>query len=487
MELEQLQRLQNIERIVLSGIVFANDKIQEVHSILEPSDFYYPPNGLFFEIALKLYEERYPIDENFIRQKMPSDKQISEEDLLAIFAASPMDNIEACVEEIKNASIKRKLFSLANTIREKSLESQEKSSDILSAVEQEIYALLNGSTIDGFRDIKEVLSSTMKMITENMEKGSLEVTGVPTGFAQLDSYTTGFNKGNLVIIGGRPAMGKTSLMMNMVLAALNDDKGVAVFSLEMDAEQLALRALSDLTSINMHDLESGRLDDKEWEILAKCFDDFSQKKLYFYDKSYVRIEQIRLQLRKLKAQHKDLEIAFIDYLQLMSGSKAKINRERHEQVAEISRELKTLARELGISIVALVQLNRALENRDDKRPILSDIKDSGGIEQDADIVLFVYRDYWYRIQAENNKIDKLKREGKIEEAETLRLKVDEERRLHKQNGSIEDAEIIVAKNRNGATGTVYTRYNAPLTRYEDISVDTTHLEEQETKLNIMPI
>ncbi|AFI05850.1 replicative DNA helicase [Helicobacter cetorum] len=485
MELEQLQRLQNIERIVLSGIVFANDKIQEVHSILEPSDFYYPPNGLFFEIALKLYEESYPIDENFIRQKMPSDKQISEEDLLAIFAASPMDNIEAYVEEIKNASIKRKLFSLANTIREKSLESPQKSSDILNSVEQEVYALLNGSTIDGFRDIKEVLSSTMKMITENMEKGSLEVTGVPTGFTQLDSYTTGFNKGNLVIIGGRPAMGKTSLMMNMVLAALNDDKGVAVFSLEMSAEALVLRALSDLTSINMHDLESGRLDDREWEILAKRFDELSLKQLFFYDKSYVRIEQIRLQLRKLKAQHKGLEIAFIDYLQLMSGSKN--TKERHEQIAEISRELKTLARELEIPIVALVQLNRALEGRDDKRPILSDIKDSGGIEQDADIVLFLYRDYWYRIQAENNKIDKLKREGKVEEAETLRLKVDEERRLHKQNGSVEDAEIIVAKNRNGATGTVYTRYNAPLTRYEDISVDTTHLEEQETKLNIMPI
>ncbi|WQV06796.1 replicative DNA helicase [Helicobacter pylori] len=481
---EQSQRLLEIERIVLSGIVFANHKIEEIHSVLEPSDFYYPPHRLFFEIALKLHEENYPVDENFIRQKMSKDKQIKEEDLVAIFAASPIDNIEAHIEEIKNASIKRKLLTLANTLREQSLESSQKSSDILNAIEREVYTLLNGSTIEGFRDIKEVLASAMDLIMENQKRGSLEVTGIPTGFAQLDNYTSGFNQGSLVIIGARPSMGKTSLMMNMVLSALNDDRGVAVFSLEMSAEQLALRALSGLTSINMHDLESGRLDDDQWENLAKCFDDISQKKLFFYDKSYLGINQVRLQLRKLKSQHKELGIAFIDYLQLMSGSKA--NKERHEQIAEISRELKTLARELEIPIIALVQLNRSLENRDDKRPILSDIKDSGGIEQDADIVLFLYRGYIYQIRAEDNKIDKLKKEGKIEEAQELRLKVNEERRVHKQNGSIEEAEIIVAKNRNGATGTVYTRFNAPFTRYEDMPIDP-HLEEgQETKFE-MPI
>ncbi|WP_033760827.1 replicative DNA helicase [Helicobacter pylori] len=481
---EQSQRLLEIERIVLSGIVFANHKIEEIHSVLEPSDFYYPPHRLFFEIALKLHEENYPVDENFIRQKMSKDKQIKEEDLVAIFAASPIDNIEAHIEEIKNASIKRKLLTLANTLREQSLESSQKSSDILNAIEREVYTLLNGSTIEGFRDIKEVLASAMDLIMENQKRGSLEVTGIPTGFAQLDNYTSGFNQGSLVIIGARPSMGKTSLMMNMVLSALNDDRGVAVFSLEMSAEQLALRALSGLTSINMHDLESGRLDDDQWENLAKCFDDISQKKLFFYDKSYLGINQVRLQLRKLKSQHKELGIAFIDYLQLMSGSKA--TKERHEQIAEISRELKTLARELEIPIIALVQLNRSLENRDDKRPILSDIKDSGGIEQDADIVLFLYRGYIYQIRAEDNKIDKLKKEGKIEEAQELRLKVHEERRIHKQNGSIEEAEIIVAKNRNGATGTVYTRFNAPFTRYEDMPMDP-HLEEgQETKFE-MPI
>ncbi len=481
---EQSQRLLEIERIVLSGIVFANHKIEEIHSVLEPSDFYYPPHRLFFEIALKLHEENYPVDENFIRQKMSKDKQIKEEDLVAIFAASPIDNIEAHIEEIKNASIKRKLLTLANTLREQSLESSQKSSDILNAIEREVYTLLNGSTIEGFRDIKEVLASAMDLIMENQKRGSLEVTGIPTGFAQLDNYTSGFNQGSLVIIGARPSMGKTSLMMNMVLSALNDDRGVAVFSLEMSAEQLALRALSGLTSINMHDLESGRLDDDQWENLAKCFDDISQKKLFFYDKSYLGINQVRLQLRKLKSQHKELGIAFIDYLQLMSGSKA--TKERHEQIAEISRELKTLARELEIPIIALVQLNRSLENRDDKRPILSDIKDSGGIEQDADIVLFLYRGYIYQIRAEDNKIDKLKKEGKIEEAQELRLKVNEERRVHKQNGSIEEAEIIVAKNRNGATGTVYTRFNAPFTRYEDMPIDP-HLEEgQETKFE-MPI
>ncbi|WQV00969.1 replicative DNA helicase [Helicobacter pylori] len=481
---EQSQRLLEIERIVLSGIVFANHKIEEIHSVLEPSDFYYPPHRLFFEIALKLHEENYPVDENFIRQKMSKDKQIKEEDLVAIFAASPIDNIEAHIEEIKNASIKRKLLTLANTLREQSLESSQKSSDILNAIEREVYTLLNGSTIEGFRDIKEVLASAMDLIMENQKRGSLEVTGIPTGFAQLDNYTSGFNQGSLVIIGARPSMGKTSLMMNMVLSALNDDRGVAVFSLEMSAEQLALRALSGLTSINMHDLESARLDDDQWENLAKCFDDISQKKLFFYDKSYLGINQVRLQLRKLKSQHKELGIAFIDYLQLMSGSKA--TKERHEQIAEISRELKTLARELEIPIIALVQLNRSLENRDDKRPILSDIKDSGGIEQDADIVLFLYRGYIYQIRAEDNKIDKLKKEGKIEEAQELRLKVNEERRIHKQNGSIEEAEIIVAKNRNGATGTVYTRFNAPFTRYEDMPIDP-HLEEgQETKFE-MPI
>jgi replicative DNA helicase len=316
------------------------------------------------------------------------------------------------------------------------------------------------------------------------ELGNTHLIGETTGFEALDKRTTGFNEGDLVIIAARPAMGKTALVLNMALANVEANKGVIFFSLEMPAEQLMLRMLAAKTSIPLQNLRKGDMDDNQWSQLSGAFDDLNKKKLFVDDGGSVNINQLRARVRKL-AQNEDnnISLVIIDYLQLMQGTG---NKDRHQEVSDISRGLKMLAREMKIPIIALSQLNRGLENRPDKRPMLSDLRESGAIEQDADIIMFVYRDDVYKERDEARKEKEAKDKG-------------EEYKSTFVNKPVEEAEVIIGKQRNGPIGTVKLDFHKALTKFVDkpnehhgaapveIVFETVADNEKETNIDIPDI
>jgi len=284
--------------------------------------------------------------------------------------------------------------------------------------------------------------------------GNTRLIGTDTGFFNLNEKTSGFGKGDLVIIAARPSMGKTALVLNMAQKAIDRGEGVAFFSLEMPAEQLMMRLLSVKTGIALQSLRVGDLNEDEWKNLAQATDDVSKSKLFIDDGGYATIHHVRSKLRKIKAQHPEITMAVIDYLQLMSGESNNRSEGRQQEISDISRGLKQLARELEIPIIALSQLNRSLETRENKRPMLSDLRESGAIEQDADIILFVYRHDVYLERLEKEKEMRAKSEGKPYKSEYTRK-------------AEEDTELIIGKQRNGPTGTVELKFQKHLTRFVD--------------------
>ena len=454
--------LANLERTIVASIIFDPSGFDEILDQLEVGDFFYPSYREIFQVCKTLHLQGNPLDEEFIRNKMDS-RVVSEEEFVYILATNPIANIEAYIKELKNASLKRELHKLANTLREQSLSAELNSLDILEVIEKQIYEISTKSATTDFRDSRAILDSVLSRLQEVKEAGNQEVTGSATGFIELDRATTGFNKGDLVIIGARPSMGKTTLFLNMVTDMLKHAKGVAVFSLEMPAEQLMLRMLSALSSVPLQKLKIGDLDERELEELSSSVNFFEGRDFYVDDGSALNITQLRSKLRKLKSRNPHIDVAVIDYLQLMNGSGSK---DRHLEVSEISRGLKMLARELEIPIIALSQLNRSLESRDDKRPILSDLRESGSIEQDADIILFLYRDDVYNERENRNKIAKLEKEGKSKEANEARKQLLND---YKKAQGIYPAEIIIAKNRNGETKEVRIQFNKAFTRFENIA------------------
>ena len=282
--------------------------------------------------------------------------------------------------------------------------------------------------------------------------GNKHLIGETTGFAALDKQTTGFNEGDLIIIAARPAMGKTALVLNMALKNVERGKGVIFFSLEMPAEQLMLRMLAAKTSIPLQNLRKGDLDDHQWSNLSGAFDDLNTKKLFVDDGGSININQLRARVRKLaQNEANNIKLVIIDYLQLMQGTG---NKDRHQEVSDISRGLKMLAREMKIPIIALSQLNRGVESRPDKRPMLSDLRESGAIEQDADIIMFVYRDDVYKERDEARKEKEAKDKGEDYKSKFV-------------NKPVEEAEIIIGKQRNGPIGTVKLDFQKALTRFVD--------------------
>ncbi|WP_104696952.1 MULTISPECIES: replicative DNA helicase [unclassified Helicobacter] len=449
----------SLERTILASIIFDPSNFDDILDQLQPKDFSYPSHQNIFEVCMQLHQQDNPLDEEFIKNKMDK-KLVSEEEFLYILGTNPIANIEAYIKELKNASLKRELHHLANVLREQSLSTEYSSSEILEIVEKKIYEISTQSVQSEFRHSKDIIYSTVERMKELKALGNQEVTGVSTGFDELNKVTTGFNKGDLIIIGARPGMGKTTLALNIVQNVLNHNRGVAFFSLEMPAEQLMLRMLSALTSIPLSDLKIGKLDDGQWGELSRATNLMIEKDFYVDDGSSLNISQLRSKLRKLKSKNPNIDIAFVDYLQLMHGG----SKERHIEVGEISRGLKVLARELQIPIVALSQLNRSVETRDDKKPLLSDLRESGSIEQDADIILFVYREDVYREREKKQKIAKLEVDGKKEEARALKKEMADE--FTKNNG-IYPVELIVAKNRNGETKDVRIQFNKRFTRFEN--------------------
>ena len=462
-----METIINIERAVLSAILYAPSNYEEVAAILSPKDFLYPTHKNVFEVMRECDALNLPLDEQIILQR--SQGKVREDEIVEIASASPIANIEAYTKEIKEAALKRELQELANLLREKSLDSHTSSQDIMEIVEKRVSDIaLGNSNGKDFIDSPTLVADTMRYLLELKNRGNEILTGVTTGFYELNDITTGFNNGDLVIIGARPSMGKTAFMLSIAQSILNANVGVAIFSLEMPALQLMIRLLSSLSSISMQNLRRGNLNDAELEQLSICTDTMAQKELFIDDGSVLNISQLRSKLRKLKRQHPNVGIAMIDYLQLMVGDR---NQGKQIEISDISRGLKTLARELQMPIIALSQLNRELEKRDDKHPVLSDLRDSGAIEQDADMILFLYRDDVYKKRADRERKARLEKEGKGGD-----FKPEYEER------DVEPAEVIVAKNRNGETRTIRIQFRKRFTRFEN--PETNESPHPDTKLNV---
>ncbi|WP_104727563.1 replicative DNA helicase [Helicobacter felis] len=452
----------DMERMVLAAVL-EGDCYENMAALLKPSDFFHPIHGLLFQLCGQLHQENLPIDGKILLSKLSSEKD--RKILFEVMATSPVVHLEPYIEAIKQESMRRSLLRICMDGREQCY-AQRPSAQILDNLEREIYALSVQSVRGGFKDAPTVVKTTMDMIYEAKLRGNSQILGLDTGFSELNRYTAGFQKGDLIVVGARPAMGKTSFVLNITQTALSHNKGVAFFSMEMGAEQLMLRLLSSLASVHAYDLKMGRLQDYEWEKLTSSAQILNDKSLFIDDTSMLTLEYVRSKMRQIKAQHPEIALVIIDYIQLMSSNHTELP--RHAQISEISRGLKVLARELEIPIIALSQLNRSLESREDKRPILSDLKESGAIEQDADQVLFLYRDEVYKHRAQNDLLAKLRKDGKHEEVKKLEVQIDTQRKEEFQrNQGVEDAEIILAKNRNGDIGTIRVAFNKPYTRFED--------------------
>lgn len=443
----------NIERAVLSAIIFDSGIYEEVASKLASKDFYLPFHGHLFVVMGELQKEEKPLAEEFLISKLKSLGKFDETAMVDILSANPITNIGAYIAEIKAKSAKRSLVALATEIRKVTIEDDLPSDEVMDMVEQKLYQITQESMNDEFRNSSEIATSMMNEIKRLKEMGNSRLIGTDTGFYNLNEKTSGFGKGDLVIIAARPAMGKTALVLNMALKAIERGEGVAFFSLEMPAEQLMLRMLSAKTGIPLQSLRVGNLTEGEWTRLAEATSSISATKLFVDDGGYATIHHVRSKLRKTKAQHPEISMAIIDYLQLMSGEGGR-GEGRQQEISEISRGLKQLARELEIPIIALSQLNRSLESRENKRPMLSDLRESGAIEQDADIILFVYRDDVYREAKEKEKEMKAKAEGKPYTSEYVKK-------------AEEDTELIIGKQRNGPTGTVDLVFHKEFTRFAD--------------------
>ncbi|TLS71521.1 replicative DNA helicase [Aliarcobacter thereius] len=441
----------NIERAVLSSIFFNPEELEDVLGVLKPKDFYLPAHKAIFEAMIKLHEEDMPIDEDFIRNKVDK-KQADDNVLLEILSANPITNTNAYVKEIKDSSVKRELATLATTIKKVAIEDEVSANEALDTIQGELYKISTNSATSELKDMQTVTSDTLAYIEKMKKLGNKYLIGQTTGFDSLDKRTTGFNEGDLVIIAARPAMGKTAIVLNMALQNIERNKGVIFFSLEMPAEQLMLRMIATKTSIPLQNLRKGDMDDNEWSRLSSAFDDLNNKKLFVDDGGSININQLRARVRKIAQNaENNIGLVIIDYLQLMQGIG---NKDRHQEVSDISRGLKMLARELKIPIVALSQLNRGLESRPDKRPMLSDLRESGAIEQDADIILFVYRDDVYKQRDEARKEKEAKDKG-------------EDYKSKFQDKEVEEAEIIIGKQRNGPIGTVKLDFHKSLTKFVD--------------------
>ncbi|ECR3477719.1 replicative DNA helicase [Campylobacter coli] len=425
----------DLERAILSSCIMSEDAYSSIAGDIEPKDFSLKAHQDVFKAIIACVNAGEPISISFLKKHKKIDEQI----LTEIIATPSIIDLPAYVNELREKSIKRQLLSFAHLLPTR-INDNRAVSEISDEIGKEIFNITNRVNTNDIKDIEIVLSELLEEFKKQKSLENKSVIGLDTGFEDLNTMTKGFKGGELIIIAARPGMGKTTLCLNFIEKVLRQDKGVVMFSLEMPAAQIMQRILSAKTSIPLQKILTADLNDNEWERIGDACNYYSKKKLFIYDSGYATITDVRAILRRLKAQEESIGLCVIDYIGLMM-SNSNFN-DRHLQVSEISRGLKLLARELDMPIIALSQLNRSLEQRANKRPMMSDLRESGAIEQDADTILFVYRDEVYREQDEKERENKAKAEGKPYQRKFI------------PNPMQENAEILVGKNRNGPVGVV---------------------------------
>ena len=415
------------EESVLGACFLSKYALQKACENLTPDSFYDEKNGKIFAAMSALVEEKTPIDITTVTGYLKKNNELTEvggvEYLTEVLNFVPTaSNIDYYIKNVEDASILRRLIETATDIASEGYRSDETVNQILDNSEKKILNIVKNRKSSEFRTIKDILQKTQSDL-ERLSEHKGEVTGLATGWYDVDKLTTGLHPNEFIIIAARPAMGKTVFALNLAThVAMTQDKSVALFNLEMSAEQIAMRILSSLGQIDGFKLKTGNLMNNDWKRINEAVSQLSNTNLVMDDTPGITIGEIRAKCRRLASSEKGLALVVIDYLQLISGGK-NYGANRQQEVSDISRSLKTLAMELQVPVIALSQLSRGVESREDKRPIMSDLRESGSIEQDADIVAFLYRDDYYKKEARNE-----------------------------DNTSI--VELIIGKHRNGPTATV---------------------------------
>ena len=474
---EQLPKNIEAEQALLGALLANNKTFEKISEFLRPEHFADPVHAKIFDVISKLITRGHVADVITLKNYFEQDGSLNEvgghKYLIKLAdSATPLTNAEYYARFIYDKYLRRELiftgFDIVNNAIKEDLDSD--ASEQIETAEKRLFDLANqGETSTGFIDFSQALTDSIKRIEAAYQKEG-KISGLPTGLDALDAKTGGLNDSDLIIIAGRPAMGKTALATNIaynVAEFIAHDKntpaknrGVAFFSLEMSADQLASRILSTVTQTNNHKMRTGELDNAEFTRIAAAVRELENIPLYIDDTPGLNINNIRTRARRLK-RNKGLGLIVIDYIQLINGTGSKKTEgNRVQELSEISRGLKILAKELQVPVIALSQLNRGVESRDDKRPIMSDLRESGSIEQDADIVMFVFRENYY-IQNEEPKL----KSGETPEHLQKRLDEWEARKRETQNL----AEIIIGKQRHGPTGTIQLFWNGDYAQFGNLA------------------
>ena len=428
------------ESSVIGAMLIDNEAIMVASEIITGDDFYQRQLGIVFDTMVELYNAGKPVEPvilhtSLLEKGLPEEACGVEQILRWMDRALTSANIKYYAEIVAEKSVARRLIRINEEIANSTYAGSARLEDTLADAEKRIFELAQRGGGGDFVPIRQVVINVMKKI-DAASKARGRVTGLETGFMDLDDKTSGLQPSDLVLIAARPSMGKTAFVLNLAQhMAFKKGNAVAIFSLEMSKEQLVNRMLSLESHVDAQKIRTGRLNDEEWMNLVEGSANIANSKLFIDDTPGITLSAMRSKCRKLKMEH-DIQIVIIDYLQLMSGNSNSNNASRQQEISDISRGLKALARELNVPVVALSQLSRAVEQRPDHRPMLSDLRESGAIEQDADVVMFLYREGYYNRD--------------LSEAE---------QRV---------AEVIIAKQRNGPIGTVNLLWIPELTKFSDM-------------------
>ena len=425
------------EQAVLGSMLTDKDAVSAAIEILKEDDFYREDNKLIYRAILNLYNRAEPVDIITLKSELTSMGKFDAVGGLEYLADLPEKvpttaNVERYIKIVEEKAILRNLIKTANEIISLGYDPTEEVENIMDSAEKKIFDIMQSKNQKGYSPIKDVLVDTFSQL-EVLYNQKQHITGVPTGFADLDYKTAGLHGSDLILLAARPAMGKTAFALNIATnAAVRAKVPVAIFSLEMSKEQLVNRVLCGEAMVDSNKVRTGKLDEQDWAKLASALGPLSESEIYIDDTPGISVMEIRAKCRKLKLE-KNIGLVVIDYLQLIQGSN-KRGGSREQEISEISRSLKILAKEINVPVIALSQLSRAPEQRPDHRPMLSDLRESGAIEQDADIVMFLYRDDYYNEDSDKKNI----------------------------------AEVILAKHRAGSTGTVELLWLGNYTKFVNI-------------------
>jgi len=443
---------QNIEaeKAVLGAIFLSNDALVESMEYVTPDDFFKRAHQIIFDKMVDLNDRDKPIDVLTIREELQKSNQVDDiggvSYIVELAETVPTAaNVVYYAKIVQEKSVLRKLIKTATTIVTRSYVGEEEVSDLLDEAERSIMNVSESNSKEGFKNIRDVLSDNLKELNRLATDDS-DVTGLSTGFTELDKMTTGLHEDELIILAARPAVGKTAFALNIAQnVGTKNDTAVAIFSLEMGAQSLVSRMLCAEGSIDANHFRTGNLTPQEWDNLMVAMGSLSKTKIFIDDTAGIKVAEIRAKCRRLAKEQGGIGLIVIDYLQLIEGTN---HENRQQEVSDISRQLKKLAKELHVPVIALSQLSRGVEQRQDKRPVLSDIRESGSIEQDADIVGFLYREDYYD------------RDNDADDSNADPRDNDE---------NVGEVEVIIEKNRSGARGTVRLLFVKSYNKFSSIS------------------